>query len=71
MLVSEQPLILPFLYHKSATTYQVGSYKVSNSMLKSDLCNCVETEISESTAPPQLPHKRGTVLGTPCVGVFF
>ena len=63
----KDPLILSFLCHKSATTCQIDSYKVSNSKLKSDLCNCVKTEIIESTAPPQYLHKRGTVfLGTPC-----
>ena len=34
MLLLKQPLILPFLYHKSATTGQIDSYKVSNSKLK-------------------------------------
>ena len=53
MLFLEQPLILPFLCHKSATTCQIDSYKVSNSKLKPDLCSSVKTEMIESTAPPQ------------------
>ena len=46
VLFLKQPLILPFLCHKSATTCKIGSNKVSNSKLKSDLCNCVKIEIS-------------------------
>ena len=57
--------MLPFLYHKSATTCQNDSNKVSNSKLKSDLCNCVAIEIIEPTASPQQQHKRGTIFGTP------
>ena len=38
------------------------SYKVSNSMLKPDLCNCVKIEVIESAAPPQQPHKHGTIF---------
>ena len=53
MLFLMQPLILPFLCHKSATTFQIDSNKVSNSKLKPDLCNCVKIEIIDSTAPPQ------------------
>ena len=55
----KQPLILPFLCHKSATTCQIDSYKVSNSKLKPYLCNCVTAEMIESTASPQQPHKQG------------
>ena len=62
MLFLKQPLILPFLCHKSATTCQIDSYKVSNSNLKPDQYNCVQTEISESTAPPQQQDKRGTIF---------
>ena len=50
MLSLKQPLILPFLRHKSATTCQIDSNKVSNSKLKLDLC---KSEIIESTAPPK------------------
>ena len=53
MLFLKQSFILPSLDHKSATTCQIDLYKVSNSNLKSDLCNCVKIEIMESTAPPQ------------------
>ena len=53
MLFLKQPLILPFLCHKSATTCQIHSYKVSNSKLEPELCNSVKTMIIESTAPPQ------------------
>ena len=53
MLFLKQPLILPFLCHKSATTCQIDSNKVSNSKLKLDLCNCVKIEIIEPTAPTQ------------------
>ena len=53
MLFLMQPLILPFLRHKSAITRQIDSYKVTNSKLKLGLCNYVTFEIIESTAPPQ------------------
>ena len=66
MLFLKQSLILPFLCHKSATTCQTDSNKVSNSKLKPEQCNCVKTEIIKYTAPPQQPHKRGTTSGTPC-----
>ena len=62
MLFLKQPLLLPFLCHKSATTCHIESCKVSNSKLKLDLCNCAKTEISESTAPPQQQHKRDTIF---------
>ena len=66
MLFLKQPLILPFLCHKSATTCQIDSYKVSNSKLKPDLCNCVKAEMIEFTAPPKQPHKQGaSFLGHP------
>ena len=57
-----QPLILPFLYHKSATMCQIDPNKVSSAKLKPDLCSCVKSEIIESTAPPQQPLKRGTIF---------
>ena len=57
---------LPFLCHKSATTCHIDSYKFSNSKLKSNLCNCVKTNMIEWTAPPQQQHKLGTIFGTPC-----
>ena len=61
-----QPLSLPFLYHRLETTCQVDCGKVSNSKLKPDLCKCVITEIIESMAPSQQPHKGGTItLGHP------
>ena len=60
MLFLMQPHILPFLCHKSTTTCQIDSYKVSKSKLKPDQCNCVKTKMIESTAPPQQPHKPGT-----------
>ena len=53
MLFLKQPLILPFLCHKSATAYQIDSKKASNSKLKLDLCNCIKTEITVYAAPPQ------------------
>ena len=53
MLLLKRPLILHFLCHKSTTICQVDLNKVSNSKFKLDLCNCVENEIIESTAPPQ------------------
>ena len=62
MLCLKQPLILPFLCRKSATTSQIDSYKVLNSKLKPDLCNCLKLEMIESTAPPQQPHKRGIIF---------
>ena len=62
MLFLKQPHILPFLCHKSATTCQTDSYMVSNSKFKPHLCNCIKTEMIESIAPPQQPHKRGTII---------
>ena len=59
----KQPLILPFLCHKSTTTCQVDSYKVSHPKLKPDLCNCVKEKMIESTARLQQPHKLHNVLG--------
>ena len=59
--------MLPFLYHKLAITCQIDSYKVSNSTLRPDLCNHVKIEVTESIAPPEQPHKRGSnFLATPC-----
>ena len=65
MLILKQQLTLPFLCYKSAITSQIDSYKVSNSKLTPYLCNCVNTEKIESTAPPQQPHKNCTILGHP------
>ena len=68
MLLLKETQILPFLCHKSATTFQIDSYRVLNSKLKSDLCSFVKTEMIEYTAPPQYPHKRSTIfLGQPVV----
>ena len=52
MLLLKKPLSLIFLSHKSATTCQTGSNKVSNSKRKLDLCNCVKAKITEYKAPP-------------------
>ena len=66
VLFSKQPLMLPFLYHKSATTCQIDSNNVSNSKLKRELWSCIKSEIIESKAPPQQPHIRGTgIMGHP------
>ena len=62
MLFLKQLLILPFLYHESANTSHIDSYKVSNSKLKLGLCNCAKTETIEATAPPQQQDKRGTIF---------
>ena len=62
MLFLKQPPILPSLCHKSATTCQINSNNVSNSKLKLDLCNCVKIETIEYKAPPQWPHKGGTIF---------
>ena len=51
----------PLLCHKSATTSQIDSNKVSNSKLKLDLFSFIKTDILESTVPPQLPHKRDII----------
>ena len=59
MLFLKQPLILPILCHKSATTCQIDSNNVSNSQLKLHLSNGGETEVIEHTAPTQWSHKRG------------
>ena len=50
MLFLKQPLILPLPYNKSATTCHNDSSKV------------LKSEIIEDTAPPQWPHKRGTII---------
>ena len=67
MLFLKQPLILPFRYHKSAITCRIDSNEVSNSKLKAELCSCVKTEMIESTAPPQQPHKRSILFLRHCV----
>ena len=67
MLFVKKPLILPFLCHKSATTCQIDSYKVSNSKLKPEQCRFLKDKMTESTAPPQQPHKRNTIFGTPYI----
>ena len=64
MLFLKQPVISPFLYHKSATTCQIASYKVANSKLKPDLCNCVKTDIIASTGPPQQRKNGVQFFGT-------
>ena len=73
MLFMKQPLILPFLCHKSTTAHQTDLHKIPNSKLKLDLCNCVKFEIFESTAPPQKPHKRSTIFWAACIfhNTFF
>ena len=48
----KRPLILPFLYHKTAPTSQIDSNKVSNSKLKLDLYNLSKIDIIRSAAPP-------------------
>ena len=45
VLFLKEPLTLLFKYYKSAIMCQIDSYKVSNSNLKPDLCNCAKTEI--------------------------
>ena len=66
MLFLKQPLILPFLCHKSATSSPIDSCKVSNSDFKPDVENHVKIEIIEPTAPPQHPHKLCRIfLGHP------
>ena len=54
-----QPFILRFLCRKSAVTCQTDSNKVSNSILKADLCSCVRIETMKATAPPQRSYKWG------------
>ena len=53
MLFLKQPLILPFIRHKSETNCQNDSNTVSNSKLKPDLCNCVKIEIIDLLAIQQ------------------
>ena len=53
VLSLREPLILPILCHKSTTTSQIDSFKVSNFKLKPDLYHCVRNELIESAAPPQ------------------
>ena len=42
MLFLEQPLIFPFLCHRSAATCQIDSKKVSNHKLKTYLYKCIK-----------------------------
>ena len=65
MLVLKQPLILPFLCHKSATTCQIDPNKVSNSKLKPELCKYVKTEMIDSRAPPQQQQTGYNFVWTP------
>ena len=60
VLFLKQPVILPFLCHKSATTCQIESCKVSHSKLKPDLCSCVKAEITERMAQYRSSHTNGT-----------
>ena len=64
MLFLKQPLFLPFLCHRSATTCQIDSNKVSKPKLKLALSNptVYKTEIIESTAPAQQPRKRSAIF---------
>ena len=62
MLFLMQPFILSILCHKSATTCQIDSNKVSNFKLKLNLCNRVKNELIECTAPPQQPQKSDTII---------
>ena len=61
MLSLKRLLIIPYLCHKSTTTYQTDSNDVAYSTLKSDLCNCVETETIKAIAAPQQQH-NGALL---------
>ena len=49
----KQPLILPFLCHKSTTAWQIDPNKVSNSKLRIEIGNFVKGETIQYTAPPQ------------------
>ena len=62
MLFLKQPFFFTFVCHKSATTCQIDSNKVSNSKLKPELCNCAITEMTESTAPPQHSKNRHNIF---------
>ena len=67
MLFLKQLLMLPFLCHKSATTCQIDSYKVSNSKLTPDLCHCLKHKMIESKAAVQKGHN---FLGKPVLFDF-
>ena len=60
--VFEATTYLPVLCHKLATTCQIDSSMVANLKLKPELCNCANTKIIESTAPPQQQYNRDTIL---------
>ena len=62
MLFLKQPLILPFSSINQQPLVRLTQNKVSNSKMKPDLYNCVNIEITEYTAPPQQPYKRGTII---------
>ena len=53
VLFLKQPLIWPFFRYQSAAKCLTDPYKVSNPKLKPDLCNCANSEITESKYPPQ------------------
>ena len=72
MPLLQQPYTFYFFYHKSATSYQIISKKVSISMVKPDLCNRVRIETIDTIAPPQQPHKLGTSFwGIVQLGILF
>ena len=62
VLFLKQPPFLPFLCHKSATTCQIESYRVSKSKLRPKLSNCVKTEMIESTVPTQQLQKQAQLF---------
>ena len=70
MLPLKQQFILALLCHKSTTTCQIDSNKISNSKSEPDLCNCIKWETIEATAPPQLARKQGKIFGTNCNSIL-
>ena len=68
MLFLKQPLICLFSAINQQPRVILTQRRSQTLKLKLDLCNWVKTEITESAAPPQLPHKRGTItLGHPVI----
>ena len=66
-LFLNQPLILPFRCHKSATACQIDLNQVSSVKLKPNLwSSLIPKELMlQLPTPQQQPHKRGTIfLGT-------
>ena len=67
----KQPFILPFLYYRLATAFQVDSNRFSNSKLNYVLYNCLKVGqliCSSSATTTKVEHE---ILGQPVTKVFI